>query len=247
MAEGPQIYWPANYLGNLKCSSSRKYGPKLLPKITQAICQLNINSFWQLQNLLSSLLLPHMFVYMYLYLLYALWTSYEMHTDAHFSYCVFHKFLFAVSSRMTKSHKCFSVCQQRPTWKATVIAMKCPSVRVYLCVSVSVSLFLWTCLCMSVGLLKIYFKYIEIAFSLQRAQQSWHKQRTLWQLQKNYCILLGCSIKHTSFFCPEGAGAGNESISNEFHMTKCVLCIFMHCQWPLIWSWANKKYKQTSK
>lgn len=78
-------YWPANYLGNLKCRSL-KYGPKLLQKITQAICQLNINSFWQLQiyselsfscTFVSFRAAPKCFM-----------DIYEMHTDAHFSYCV---------------------------------------------------------------------------------------------------------------------------------------------------------------
>lgn len=103
------------------------------------------------------------------------------HTHTHFSYCVFHKFLFALCNRRltTKSHKCFRL-STKADMKASVIPMKrC------ICLSVPCVCVLFACrLSMSVGLLKIYFKYIEIAFGLCRVRNLSSKQRTLWQLQK---------------------------------------------------------------
>lgn len=150
-------------------------------KITQAICQLNINSFRQLQIYSVFLLLlctPLCFR----------WQSCCAHTHTHFSYCVFHKFLFALCNRRltTKSHKCFRL-STKADMKASVIPMKrciCLSVPcVWACVCVLVCVFAYR-LSMSVGLLKIYFKYIEIAFGLCIVRNLSSKQRTLWQLQK---------------------------------------------------------------
>lgn len=180
-------------------------------KITQAICQLNINSFRQLQ--IYSAPPPLCFI----------WQSCCAHT--HFSYCVFHKFLFALCNRRltTKSHKCFRL-STKADMKASVIPMKrciCLSVCVYVCVCV------FACrLSMSVGLLKIYFKYIEIAFGLAEcailAQNS-----ALYGSCKNYCILLGCAIKQSPSlgFSPFHSLSCSLSllVMKAFRLTKCAL------------------------
>lgn len=166
-------------------------------KITQAICQLNINSFRQLQIYSVFLLLlctPLCFI----------WQLCCAHTHTHFSYCVFHKFLFALCNRRltTKSHKCFRL-STKADMKASVIPMKrC------ICLSVPCG---WACVCvcMCVCLSLVYVSWtIKNLFQVHwncvwplQSAQSWLKTAYFMAVAKNYCILLGCAIKQSLSLC----------------------------------------------
>jgi len=106
----------------------------------------------------------------------------------------------------------------------------------HLCLCLYLCLCFWgpscQCVCVSVGLLKIYFKYIEIAFGLHGAILA--QNSVLYaSCKKSLLDTFGLRYK-TDFILPWGS---RQLVMKAFQMNSIwqyVLCIFMHCQWPLI-------------